>query len=491
MFGSPPPLAPMSELQQPPQAAAGDNFDPLSASTIERRNRHPQDLGAALASLNESSRSNVAPRNSIKKDANIDVARLFLEEPMEEGLGVGHFEDAEDEVLSVQHHEKRPKRSSLIERSKAFQEKLNNFINDYPSKDTSTDDDISPMTMMEEDDTSNQFPTRPVDLRHVDQSVNLMDTESARYQYSDDEDQDQDGGGYDDDDDDDVYANYTQGFTTSKQAKGSRRSSRRASRRGSLQMVVENGIDYLVKSTTSAAKKDKETIELPSGPTKKLMVQPDQGALVDEHLDYGRDLKQNDSWSSRYSPCVRWFLVLLLFLITAVWFVFAMHYYPSSTTTTTTSVASPGAAPPTNTGANQAATATVPPPPSTGTTVSVTHGESLVPPTNAAGDTERRRLVLEHVLQESLLKEGHDRELDPSSPSAQKAMEWMAGHDAKSMALLDAFHYEHDIKTAANLRTGEDVLDPANHVNKIVDRYVEAVFYFVAHPDATIESLHL
>lgn len=531
MLGAaPPPLAPMSDLQQQRRAAA----DPLSASSVERRNRKPQDLGAALASLDDRSSSSImnnntgtgtAGRNSggkIRANSivNKNIARLFLEDHMEEGLGVGQFEGTEDDALSVQQHQpelpgtrrpKKAKRSSLIERSKAFQEKLNNFMTDYSSKDSAMVvannlGDTSPNTSMMDEDTSNRFPTRKNDIRHVDQSVNLMDTESARYQYSDDDDDaGDDDADYDDskfdDDDDDVYANYTTGFTTQgRDRDGSPRKAknRRASRRGSLQMVLENGIDYLVNGASGAAatvatEDDTNgalqdpattTVELPSGPTKKFLILPDDAT---ERSDYTLDscfpnLRKNKNHSEP-KRCVRWTLVVLMFLTAATWLVFCIPFFtddnmPMKAAATVAPVAAVDALAVVDT-------------PASGTVVDATAAAVMAPePTTTSNDIVRRKAVLGHVLMEAFL-DPHSKDLNLSNPNGRKAMEWMAGYDSESMALLDAFHFEHGVKTAANLRTGNDVLDPANHYSRIMEKYVQATFWFVAHPDAKVGALHL
>ena len=528
MLESPPPLAPMSSDPMAEHRHGRDvenntalPEDLLSASRVDRRNhRPPQDLGTALDSLNESQSSHTSGGSKTRKELRASITwgtpqedatsgattSLFLDEPVEEGLQVSHVQHNEDEALSVQGRQeppvittktKRPKRSSLIERSKAFQEKLNNFMADYSTKG---DGVISTL----DDDPSNRFPTRANDLRHVDQSINLMDTESARYQYTDEDDDD--ANYYYDDDDDDVYANYTQGFTAPKgrrssltnPAKGRQAKGRRASRRGSLSMVVENGIDYLVESTRTAAARTSDgpetsvrmkdpVIELPSGPTEKFQIQPDGTA---ETLDYGRDLKKEPAscWS-RYSPCIRWTLVVLLFLTSASWVVFAIQYHAPVVVRSNESSAAvdkPGSPtvaskpPPT---VMAAAKFTIPP--MDVSTLNANTAEAT------AAKVYHHTQVLEHVLEEALFTEGHDPELDLTSSSAKKALEWMAGYDTKSMELLDAFHYKDGTKTAGNLRIRDDIEDPTNHTNKIVDRYVLAVFYFKAHPDVTPETYHL
>ena len=545
MLESPPPLAPMSSdpMAEHRHGQDAENNtalpdDLLSASRVDRRNhRPPQDLGSALDSLNDSQSSHTSGASKTRRDHRASIewgtpqedssgvaTSLFLDEPMEEGLGVGHVEHNEDEALSVQGHQEasppvtsgkkmRLKRSSLIERSKAFQEKLNNFMADYSSKgDGSIRAGIGSSNTLD-DDPSNRFPTRANDLRHVDQSVNLMDAESARYQYSDEDDDDANYFSYDDDDDDDVYANYTQGFTAPKgrrssltnpmQVKGRQAKGRRASRRGSLSMVVENGIDYLVKSTRTAtsrtsfvegpeqsAKTRDPVIELPSGPTKKFQIQPD-GTV--ETLDYGRDSKKGAaSFWSRYSPCIRWTLVVLFFLAAASWVVFAIQYHaPAVVTSNESSAAVDKPKPP---AANNVATK---PPPTAIAAAKFTIPPMDVSTSNVNNDNPtfakvyHHKQVLEHVLEEALFTEGHDPELDLTSSSAKKALEWMAGYDTKSMELLDAFHYEHNTEMAGNLRIRDDIEDPTNHTNKIVERYVLAVFYFKAHPSVTPETYHL
>ena len=227
-------------------------------------------------------------------------------------------------------------------------------------------------------------------------------------------------------------------------------------------------------------------ITLPSGPTKKLRIDSDG---TTETLDYGRDPKKGavSCWS-RYPPCIRWTLVVLLFLILAVWLVLAINIdAPESGTTSVgmpesvpASVPSVGKPPPTGV---VAAKFTIPP--MNISTVNVDWDD-----TTKAAKADHHKKVLEHVLELSLFSEGHDPALDLTSAAAKKAVEWMSEYDETSMKLLDAFHYENNIKTTGNLRIRDDIENPTNHTNKIVDRYVLAVFYFKSHPDATAKSYH-
>ena len=546
MMEDPPPLNPMLE---------GEATNPFSSANRENQ-PDPVVRAATLAAL-ESTRNNTNTNDDTNNEArnretHADTARLFLEEPVESGLGVGDYQDADDDVASVgnyldQQQQEQPSSKSkpkahpwkgndkatasgrnylgrrtssdddgindpaVAEKSKKFSSRFVQFMADYSERNglrqpqTAIDHDHFEVSTgfvaegEEPHDTSNRFPTRPTDLRHVDQRVNLMDASSARYDFNDDTAVSAAAAvAAAKKEEDDVYNNFMYGFTTPSPSEYGERSGRR----GSLKMIVENGVQYLRRDPAPPAnlklptgrsgvelldKKD-GTKKMPPGRSQKIVLIPGCGG-VQQYIN-DRDCEaadEEEEWED-FSPvkkpflernrkCIRCILLFMFYLCTAIFVVallklFRPVFYSDN---------------------ENSAAMTYSPfqrPYETEAPVSLENGGGIaatrfegVPANNNGGPSveaasiTRRKFVLEHVLEEALALEGHDPKLNPeNNERAQVAMEWMAGHDTTSMILLDAFKYSKNM---------EDIEDPANNTPQILERYIRAVYYFEAHRDKT------
>lgn len=425
--------------------AAPPPLTPMSKETTPIKNNDTQTkklgLGSALAALGGTNR--VRNKNN-----------LYLEEPMEEGLGVGQFDNLDSEVMSASvrrprrgPREKRislpgvepspsqggqPRRASLVERSRHFQDKFVKFMQDY-----STYTDIEDVEMEEgvvaplEESDANNFPTRETDLRHVDQRNNLMEASSKRHDYYYDEEEDEPS------EEEDVYANYTEGYTESQDPTNEKPS-------------ISPGMEIFVQETT--------------------------GGEAFPHL------KKHTLWE-RYRPSrvIRWTIIVLLFVVIATWLLMTLNFFTNNHTVGYTDVESASTMSP-------ADTAYMPQQP----------GPGPSSPGTSPGETYQRKHDLQMILEEELFPEAHQDAdlLDPNSSFAKKAVEWMTTYDYKSKTLLDQYHaftqsnrlesseteeYE-DGKDRFSVHENFD--DPKHHYKtKIVDRYVEGVYYFKGHPD--------
>jgi len=457
--------------------------NPISAKTLQRSNREVHDCRTAMDLLDGSCTiANKRFDDNYDRNSNMDNEPCTEEWEQEPGEDIGVSDASREVSLKIPlpaalstagsfsrdsprcgARKERRASASLVERSKAFSNKLSGFMKDYSSRDTFKN---------MEDDTSNWFPTRINDIGRVpNQSVNLMDAESARYEYSDDELD------YANADEEDVYANYTYGFTTPKDLLPFPEAEEKK-RRTSLKTVVKGGVDYLAKSRAKkcgrkTGAKDHENAQRHVADTDKLQVSSPPPLSEALEIDDTCDARKKAFWWKEYSPCARWSIVLLLFLIGATWLVFTMEYFSDRSHSSTSR--SP----------NSSFIMRTPAP-----VAPVMESALHLPPTTA-NDISRRKLVALHILRESLAEEIHPAELNPDSVTGRKAQQWMAQYDVVSMKLLDAYDYEDSVAFVGNLKKTEDIIDPENHVNKIVERYVKATFYFVTNPDADLSSFHL
>lgn len=343
-------------------------------------------------------------------------------------------------------------------------------------------------------DDANNFPTRATDLRHVDQSINLMDVETANYRappsdyvFRIDDDEDD---SYYDGSEDDVYNNYTQGYRAANAPP-------KAGRRGSSSMielkVIQDGLNALREGRLPRRYSEPDLLdhEAGEGVIESRRREPKHHSMsfltdLDDSSDRFKSMEDSSTWGDillathrrkHWWRRLHWALVGFLLVVAVVLTAVVWEDLPVSYATNGGNVNAETTAPPVSSSTELVQDDTPPP---------------AAVPSTAPGAIARRRLVLKHVLEKGLLHQNHDhaKALDLSHSTGQKGLTWMTATDEVSMKLLDDYHFYHHEHTLhpEPIVSGKHYTptnkEEMDQDRKILDRYVYVVYYFVEHPES-------
>ncbi|CAB9522449.1 expressed unknown protein [Seminavis robusta] len=437
---TPQPLSPTSEDAKPTKQPPNEQ----------------KDLGSSWAALSTTGTDNKEGEKTIAEGL-----AACPEESIEEGTGA--HQDPEDEGLSVQQLQEaakdaqrrpkqkrasfllpddhspgarrsQPKRGSLLERSKQFQDKLVKFMSDYSNYNDVEDIEMEDNSLGE---SGNKFPTRERDLRHVDQRVNLMDASSKRHDFYDENEEEDEEGAYYDDEDEDVYANYTQGYSGHDSKSG---------------QIQRN----------------------PPIPPKKA---PSGHAPWDDHHPAK---KPATCWEQNYH-CIRWTLLILLMLATATWLLMSLEFFRPQTTVVAHGHAGPS---------SPMASAAHPSGPQTNA------GEVYLRKHDLEGIVQKH--LLPQAGNNPDLLNMHSpyaqKTITWMTAYDKKSMKMLDEYHKVAGTGGPKEVSETEAYTDGEERVTEkvDFDDPAHHVrSKIIDRYVEGLSYFKNHPDSDADAAHV
>ncbi|CAB9514089.1 expressed unknown protein [Seminavis robusta] len=332
--------------------------------------------------------------------------------------------------------------------------------------------------------TDNQFPTRTNDLRYVDQRVNYMDVEAANYDEPSDS------------------SDYTASDTSAEAYLEGRRF--RPPRNGSIGLIQE-GLNALrsgrlprsgsLPSLTGGSSKASRQEERKQQEKRKSHSMSfltdmddsecDQRRISIMEVEKGVPLAPPRIWSKGGACCTHFWrlywkrIAVLIFLVTATvlltWLHVELLFKPFVRLVT----------------GNSGRTAIVVPVPAKPTVNEWhTHAPVSAQPSTGVYAINRRRLVLEDVIEQRLLPQHpDDPHLNLIHPVARKAMAWMTANDVKSMKLLDQYHFHHHKREPVQVNKHVTMnVDGIKQSDQILERYIRAVSYFRDHPDADVKN---